>query len=222
MCGNIKITRENKGVHHNVYIQRNQRNLPIRHHRNRFIQRLSGAYTEKIGELNPKEVQSWENSDTDNIGSDSCSSSCGILRYWKRRREKALKTVRVAAAVIKAVNEKNETVIFTTQRGYGEFKDGWEFPGGKIEEGESPQQALKREIAEELDAEIRVGDLVGTIEYDYPSFHLSMDCFWGELVSGKWMLKEHEAARWLTKEELDQVEWLPADIALIDRIRAEI
>ena len=133
-----------------------------------------------------------------------------------------MKTVRVAAAVIRAVNEKNETVIFATQRGYGEFKDGWEFPGGKIEEGESPRQALKREIAEELDTEILVGELAGTIEYDYPSFHLSMDCFWGELASGEWVLKEHEAARWLTKEELDLVEWLPADITLIDKIKAEI
>lgn len=133
-----------------------------------------------------------------------------------------MKTIRVVAAVIKAVNEKGKPVIFATQRGYGEFKDGWEFPGGKIEEGESPKQALKREIAEELDTEVLVGDLIDTIEYDYPTFHLSMDCFWGELVSGEWVLKEHEAARWLTKEELNLVEWLPADVTLIDRIRAEI
>lgn len=133
-----------------------------------------------------------------------------------------MKTIRVVAAVIKAVNEKGEPVIFATQRGYGEFKDGWEFPGGKIEAGESPEQALKREIAEELDTEIRVGNLIDTIEYDYPTFHLSMDCFWGELVSGGWILREHEAARWLTKEELDSVEWLPADVMLVDKIRKEL
>lgn len=133
-----------------------------------------------------------------------------------------MKTIRVVAAVIKAVNEKNEPIVFATQRGYGEFKDGWEFPGGKIEEGESPQQALKREIAEELAAEIEVFDLIDTIEYDYPAFHLSMDCFWCEVVAGELILKEAEAARWLTREELDLVEWLPADVALIDRIRTEI
>ena len=124
--------------------------------------------------------------------------------------------------MIKAVNEKNEPIIFATQRGYGEFKDGWEFPGGKIEAGESPQQALKREIAEELDTEIEVLDLIDTIEYDYPTFHLSMDCFWCRVVAGKLILKEAEAARWLTKEELNLVEWLPADTALIDTIRVEI
>lgn len=136
-----------------------------------------------------------------------------------------MKTIRVAAAVIKAVNEKGEPVIFATQRGYGEFKDGWEFPGGKIEERESPEQALKREIAEELDAEILVGDLIDTIEFDYPAFHLSMDCFWGELVSGALVLKEHEAARWLTREELHLVEWLPADMMLVmqlDKIWEEL
>lgn len=133
-----------------------------------------------------------------------------------------MKTIRVVAAVIRAVNVKGEPVIFATQRGYGEWKDGWEFPGGKIEEGESPKQALKREIAEELDAEILVGDLIDTVEYDYPAFHLSMDCFWGELVSGEWVLREHEAARWLTAEELDLVEWLPADVMLVDKIRGEI
>lgn len=130
-----------------------------------------------------------------------------------------MKTIRVVAAVIKAINETGEPVIFATQRGYGEFKDGWEFPGGKIEEGESPKQALKREILEELDAEILVGDLINTIEFDYPNFHLSMDCFWGELVSGKPVLKEHEAAKWLTKGELDSVEWLPADVTLVDKVR---
>ena len=130
-----------------------------------------------------------------------------------------MKTVRVVAAVIKALNEKGETVIFATQRGYGEFKDGWEFPGGKIEEGESPKQALEREIAEELDTEILVGDLIETVEYDYPVFHLSMDCFWAELVKDEWVLKEHEAARWLTKEKLDTVEWLSADVILVEKIR---
>lgn len=133
-----------------------------------------------------------------------------------------MKTIRVVAAVIKAENEKGEPIIFTTQRGYGDLKGGWEFPGGKIEEGETPQEALVREIREELDTKIIVHDLIDTIEYDYPSFHLSMDCFWAEIVSGDLVLKEHEAARWVTKEELDSVEWLPADIGLIDAIKKAI
>lgn len=133
-----------------------------------------------------------------------------------------MKTVRVVAAIIKAENEKGEPTIFATQRGYGEFKDGWEFPGGKIEEGETPKEALKREIREELETEIAVGELLDTIEYDYPAFHLSMDCFWAEIVSGNLILKEHEAARWLSKEELDSVEWLPADISLIEKIRSKM
>ena len=103
-----------------------------------------------------------------------------------------MKTVRVVAAVIKAVNDKKEPIIFATQRGYGEFKDGWEFPGGKIEAGETPQEALKREIMEELDTEVKVGTLIDTIEYDYPNFHLSMDCFWCEILSGDLVLKEHD------------------------------
>ena len=111
------------------------------------------------------------------------------------------------------------TKIFATQRGYGELEGGWEFPGGKIEEGETPQQALKREIMEELDTEIEVGELLDVIEYDYPAFHLSMDCFWCKVVSGNLVLKEHEAAKWLSKEELDSVEWLPADVTLIEKIR---
>lgn len=130
-----------------------------------------------------------------------------------------MKTIRVVAAVIKATNDNGEKIIFATERGYGEFKGGWEFPGGKIESGETPQQALCREIMEELDTKIRVGDLIDTIEYDYPAFHLSMDCFWCEVVSGNLVLKEHEAARWLTSDELDSVEWLPADVTLIDKIR---
>ena len=130
-----------------------------------------------------------------------------------------MKTVKVVAAIIKAVNENGETIIFATQRGYGDFKGGWEFPGGKIEAGETPQEALKREIIEELDTEVSVGELMDTVEYDYPQFHLSMDCFWCQIVRGNLVLKEHEAARWLTKDELNNVEWLPADITLIEKIR---
>lgn len=133
-----------------------------------------------------------------------------------------MKTIRVVAAIMKAENENGEPVIFATQRGYGDFKGGWEFPGGKIEEGETPQKALKREIMEELDTEITVGELIDKIEYDYPTFHLSMDCFWAEIVSGDLVLKEHEAAKWLTKDQLDSVEWLPADITLVDTIRGNM
>lgn len=128
-----------------------------------------------------------------------------------------MKTVKVVAAII-----RNKDQILATQRGYGEFKDGWEFPGGKVEEGESPECALIREIREELDTEISVGEEIDCIEYDYPTFHLSMNCFWAEVVSGDLILKEHEAARWLTKEELDDVDWLPADLELIEKIKAKM
>jgi len=128
-----------------------------------------------------------------------------------------MKIVKVVAAII-----VYEDKIFATQRGYGDFKDGWEFPGGKIEENETPQEALVREIKEELDTEIEVGELLDTVEYDYPKFHLSMDCFICTIKSGDLVLKEHEAAKWLTKGELDSVEWLPADITLIEKIRGEM
>lgn len=127
-----------------------------------------------------------------------------------------MKTVRVVAAVIRDGDK-----IFATARGYGEFKGGWEFPGGKIEPGETPQQALMREIKEELDTEICVGELIDTVEYDYPDFHLSMDCFWCSIVSEDLTLKEAEAARWLTKDTLDDVNWLPADRGLVDNIRRQ-
>lgn len=130
-----------------------------------------------------------------------------------------MKTIRVTAAVIKAMNDKGEEIVFATQRGYGDLKGGWEFPGGKIEEGETSQAALQREIMEELDTEIAVGELIDTIEYDYPTFHLSMDCFWCEIIKGDLVLKEHEAAKWLTKENMDSVEWLPADITIVGKIK---
>ena len=128
-----------------------------------------------------------------------------------------MKTIKVIAAIIIHGNK-----IFATQRGYGEFKDGWEFPGGKIEPGETPQQALVREIKEELDIEIEVKDFLETVEYDYPEFHLSMDCFFCTIKSGELVLKEHEAAKWLTVETLDSVDWLPADKGLIEGIRRYI
>jgi len=124
-----------------------------------------------------------------------------------------MKTVRVVAAII-----INDGKVFATQRGYGEFKDGWEFPGGKIDAGERPEEALVREIKEELDTEVEVKELLETVEYDYPKFHLSMDCFICKIKAGELVLKEHEASKWLTKETLDSVEWLPADLELIEKI----
>lgn len=125
-----------------------------------------------------------------------------------------MKTIKVVAAIV-IDNGK----VFATQRGYGEFKDGWEFPGGKVESDETPEEALLREIKEELDTEIEVIELLDKVEYDYPNFHLSMDCFICKIKSGDLVLKEHEAARWLTKETLDSVDWLPADQGLTEKIK---
>ena len=128
-----------------------------------------------------------------------------------------MKKVHVVAAII-----RNGDRIFATQRGYGEQKDGWEFPGGKIETGETPQQALVREIREELDTGITVGDFLTTIEYDYPTFHLSMQCFWAAICEGEPVLKEHEAAKWLRAEELDSVAWLPADLTIVTLVKEKL
>ena len=132
-----------------------------------------------------------------------------------------MKTIKVVAAVI-CDSLQTKTRIFATARGYGEFKGQWEFPGGKIEPGETPQQALEREIQEELATKIRVGDLITTIEYDYPDYHLSMDCFWCEIIDGDLVLLEAQEARWLTKNELDSVKWLPADLKLIEIISEQM
>ena len=131
------------------------------------------------------------------------------------------KTVKVVAAMIFATvvkDGKEERIVFATQRGYGEYKDGWEFPGGKVEDGETPKEALAREIKEELDTTIDVGQYIGTIEYDYPAFHLSMDCFAAEIVEGDLVLKEHEAAKWLSKGTLYSVDWLPADVTILEAV----
>ncbi len=125
-----------------------------------------------------------------------------------------MKRIEVVAAVIR--NEEGQ--IFATQRGYGDFKDMWEFPGGKMEKDESPAQALVREIREELDTLIDVGELIDTVEFDYPAFHLTLHCFWCTVISGKLLLKEHEAARWLDPDDLKAVEWLPADYSILGKI----
>ena len=126
-----------------------------------------------------------------------------------------LKTIKVVAAII-----RRDGFVFATQRGYGKYKDGWEFPGGKIEAGETPEKAIVREIKEELDADITVGDKLITVEYDYPEFHLSMDCFWAELIKGSEMkLLEHEAAKWLDLNTIGSVDWLPADVEVVKAIK---
>lgn len=129
-----------------------------------------------------------------------------------------MKTIRVVAAIIRSEKENQEPVVFATQRGYGSYKDWWEFPGGKIEPGERPEEALAREIREELSADIFVGDHLTTVEYDYPEFHLSMACYWCRVREGRLTLLEHEAARWLPLDDLRQVNWLPADILVIEEI----
>ena len=126
-----------------------------------------------------------------------------------------MKQIEVVAAVIRRGNE-----IFATQRGYGEFKDWWEFPGGKMEAGETPEEALKREINEELDAEINVGSLIQTVEWDYPAFHLTLHCFWCELAGEALHLNEHEASAWLDKDNLFSVKWLPADEDILKEIKS--
>ena len=129
-----------------------------------------------------------------------------------------MKNVNVVAAVI-CDDYEHKTKIFATQRGYGDFKDGWEFPGGKIEEGESPEDALVREIKEELNTDIKVHEMIRTIDYDYPTFHIHMYCFWATVKNGHLDLLEHEAAKWVTKDDIDEVAWLPADEELIDNIK---
>lgn len=126
-----------------------------------------------------------------------------------------MKQIEVVAAIIHDADGR----IFATQRGYGEWEGWWEFPGGKIEPGEGPQEALLREIWEELETRIVIEKLVTTVEWDYPKFHLTMHCYWCSVESGQLTLKEHEAARWLTKDELESVRWLPADLQILDRIR---
>ncbi|MCI8549596.1 MAG: NUDIX domain-containing protein [Lachnospiraceae bacterium] len=164
--------------------------------------------------LAQKELEQWESEHKKMLSEMPENFFIKHYAAMLELKPKARKTVKVTAAII-----RNQNRIFATQRGYGEFKDGWEFPGGKVEPGETSKTALIREIKEELDTEIAVGEKIMCVEYDYPAFHLSMDCFWAKVVSGNLTLKEHEDARWLSKEELDDVAWLPADLDLIERIK---
>lgn len=131
-----------------------------------------------------------------------------------------MKTINVVAAIIIRNSDNGIKQVFATQRGYGEFKDGWEFPGGKVESNETPEAALAREIKEELDTEIKVGNYVDTIEYDYPNFHLSMECYQCSVISGKLTLLEHENAKWLGADNLNSVDWLPADVSILGKIKS--
>lgn len=133
--------------------------------------------------------------------------------------EEQKKTIRVVAAVILSDDRQS---VFATQRGYGEWKDWWEFPGGKIERGETPQQALKREIMEELATRIEVDDRLTTVDYDYPAFHLTMHCFLCRVCQGHLQLLEHEVAKWLTKNDLDSVRWLPADEEVVTILKKKV
>lgn len=139
---------------------------------------------------------------------------------WKEN-DRYMKTVNVVAAII-CDNYEKKTKIFATQRGYGDYKDGWEFPGGKIEEGETPEQALVREIREELGTEIKVHDLIDVIDYDYEKFQLHMNCYWATVVEGELKLLEHEASKWLSRNDLKSVDWLPADLALLPKLAADM
>lgn len=129
-----------------------------------------------------------------------------------------MKTIEVVAGIITATSTDGQERFFATQRGYGDFKDGWEFPGGKMEAGETPEQALARELREELAVEVKVGDFICTVEYDYPKFHLTMHCFFCTVISGELKLLEHEAAKWLSKTELHDIAWLPADVEIVNLI----
>lgn len=174
-----------------------------------MMSRTIGRVALRENDAGCDEVAQWSRQ----VGRDVCDMKMG--GRWMMQGSK---TIRVVAAVI-CDSLESRTRIFAVQRGTGAFKGGWEFPGGKIEVGELPREALVREIAEELEVEIRVGALIETVEYEYPEFHLSMDCFWAELVKGEPRLNEHRASRWLTADELLQVDWLPADQGLAGRLR---
>lgn len=134
-------------------------------------------------------------------------------------RNDIMNSIKVVAAVIKSKDKDGNTTIFATQRGYGDYKGGWEFPGGKVEESENVKEALRREIMEELETEIFIEDDIYTVEYDYPTFHISMECFWCEIPNGIVILREHADAKWVRKEELDSLAWLPADEILVEELK---